>query len=339
MKANKGQIERALDSADAGVRLFLLHGPDEAGSRALMTRLERALGADVERIDLDAATLKTDPARLSDEAAAFSLFGGKRLIRVSGGGDEVMPAVDALLSGDVTGNPVVLIAGALKATNALLKRSLADDNVMAFASYLPDAADAGRLAIAMGREEGLRVGQEAARRLIAATGADRAVLAQELAKLALFLDAAPDRPVEVDGAALDAIGADAEEGDVGALVNAVLDGRADVAAREMALLGTADAIRTVKALADRLLMLARLRGDVEAGQSPAQVMENAGKAVFWKEKPIITRQLSRWTPERLRTAHARLADTRRAVMASGTAGPVLVEAELVAISRVAARLR
>src|SRR3546814_7311952 len=63
-----GQIERALDAPSADIRLFLLHGPDDAGSQALTKRLERAMGPDAERIDLDGAALKIDPARLADEA-------------------------------------------------------------------------------------------------------------------------------------------------------------------------------------------------------------------------------------------------------------------------------
>ena len=157
MKANKGQIERALDAPPADIRLFLLHGPDEAGSRALAERIERAMGPEAERIDLDSAALKGDPARLADEAASISLFGGARHIRVAiANADDCVPAVDALLTAAVAGNPVVAIAGALKGTSALLKRALAEPAIMAFASYAPEGQDADRLAQAMALAEHLR---------------------------------------------------------------------------------------------------------------------------------------------------------------------------------------
>ena len=66
MKANKAQIERAL-AAPADTRFFLLHGPDESGSRALAKRLAVAMGEDAERIDLSGGEVKADPARLADE--------------------------------------------------------------------------------------------------------------------------------------------------------------------------------------------------------------------------------------------------------------------------------
>ena len=36
------------------------------------------MGAEAERVDLSGAELKADPARLADEAASISLFGGAR---------------------------------------------------------------------------------------------------------------------------------------------------------------------------------------------------------------------------------------------------------------------
>ena len=48
MKANRGQIEKAL-RAPAETRFFLLHGPDEAGSRALVKALAAVMGADSDR--------------------------------------------------------------------------------------------------------------------------------------------------------------------------------------------------------------------------------------------------------------------------------------------------
>ena len=53
MKANKAQIERALRSPPPEIRFFLLYGPDEAGSRALM----KMLGAGAERVELSGQEL------------------------------------------------------------------------------------------------------------------------------------------------------------------------------------------------------------------------------------------------------------------------------------------
>jgi DNA polymerase III subunit delta len=156
VKVKEAQIAKALDHVDASVRLFLLYGPDESGSRALAARLERAMGPDAERVDLDGATLKEDPARLADEAASFSLFGDKRHIRVTGG-DECASAVIALLEAETVGNPVVFVGGALKPSSALLKTALDHLAVMACASFKPEGAGAEALALQIGRTRGLRL--------------------------------------------------------------------------------------------------------------------------------------------------------------------------------------
>ena len=66
MKADAGQIARALDKPDPAVRLFLLYGPDESGSRRLASRIDKAFGADAERFDLASGQLRSDPAMLAD---------------------------------------------------------------------------------------------------------------------------------------------------------------------------------------------------------------------------------------------------------------------------------
>jgi DNA polymerase III subunit delta len=339
VKVKEAQIARALDAPDGKIRLYLLYGPDESGSRALAARLGRAMGADAERIDLDGATLKDDPARLPDEASAISLFGGRRYVRVTGG-DECTAAVDALLGGDATGDPVVMVAGALKPASTLLKRTLDDPAVLACQNYKLEGSNADELAITLGRTHGLRLGREVARDLVANTLGDRAVLEREIEKLALFLDAAPDRPREAHSDALDAIGAGLDEVDTSALIDAVMDGRPGDVAKELAALdiATTGPIPALRGLARRLTLLARLRGDVEGGNRPASVMAAAGKSLFYKERESVARQLARWDAGRISKASSRIFAVEAAIKSSGTAGDVLAANELIAIARVAERL-
>jgi DNA polymerase-3 subunit delta len=341
MKADRARLLRALDTAPADVRLFLLYGPDESGSRALAARIATSLGADAERVDLTGAVLKADPARLADEAASMSLFGERRYIRVENAGDESLDAVEALLEAASAGNPVVMIAGALRKDAKLLKRALADDAVLAFASYVPEGAEADRLAATLARDAGLIIRPDLARRLVAATAGDRALMAQEIEKLALYADAAPDRPREIDHDALDALGAAVDEGDLGRLVDAVMGGRLPAIDDELAQLeaeGIAG-IPVIRAMLRRLMLLAPLSAEVAAGNSPSSVMAQSAKGLFWKEKDAVERQLSRWAPAALQTAIDRLIAAELAIKAPATPGTILLDAELFAIGRAAERMR
>lgn len=341
MKANANEIARALDAANGPVRFFLLYGPDEAGSAALARRLERAMGQEAERIDLDGSTLKADPARLVDEAASISLFGGRRWIRIQPAGDEIAAAVASLLDADVAGNPVVALAGALKPSSPLVKLALDHKLALAHPSYVPDARDAAQIAETLAREAGLRLPRDLGRTLAISCSNDRSIMAQEIEKLALYLDAAPDRPAEATADALEAIGASNPDGELSKLVDAIMGGQPGRVGAEIARLGQSGiaGIPVLRTLFRRLILLAALRRDIDGGQSPAAAVEARGKAIFFKEKPAITDQASRWPADRLAALADKLLAAERALKSSGTAGEILAEAEMLTISRFAARRR
>lgn len=340
MKANRPQAERALKSP-AATRLFLLHGPDEAGSRALLRLLAAAMGENAERIDLAGAELRADPARLADEAASISMFGDRRWILVEQAGDEILPAVEALLEAPAAGNPVAVVAGALKPASKLLKLALAAPDAVAFASYPPEAGQADRLVLDLARGHGLVVRGDVARRLAESAAGNRALIEQELAKLALYLDASPEAPKPLDHDALDAVGAGADEGDLSRLVDSAVGGDPAALEAELARLKAQglEGITLTRAVLRRLMLLARLRAEVEQGSSPSAVMASSGKSLFWREKDGIERQLGRWRAPLLAKAVGRLIEAERQVMRPGGPGIVAADAELFALCRQAARLR
>jgi DNA polymerase III subunit delta len=341
MKSNLGEISRALDAPPDHIRLFLIYGPDEAGARALTKRLERAMGAGAERIDLDNATLKTDPARLADEAASISLFGDKRWIRIAPAGDECLTAIQALLEAATAGNPVIALSSATKPTAALVKATIDHPAAMVHAVYVPDEKQAIPLAIGIARELGIRLPPESARAIAQACGNDRAIMAQELEKIALYLDAAPDRPKEAGTDVIDTIGAESNEGELGHLIDAVMEGRGAALSSELARLAQhgLEGIPILRAMAKRAQLLLALRIDIDKGASPQAAVDARGKAIFWKERNAIIRQVSHWDTARLTTVIERTLETERALKSSGSLGPILAEDALLTFTRVASRLR
>lgn len=340
MKANRAQLEKAL-KAPAETRFFLLYGPDDSGSRAFVKMLASAAGPQSERVDIGGAELKADPARLVDEAASISLFGGARYIVVEPAGDEVLAAVEALVQAPAAGNPVAIVAGALKPASRLLKLALADPSALAFASYVPEGRDADRLVTEMAREHGLGMRPDTARRIADAAGGNRAIIAQELAKFALFVDAAPERPQQIEDDVIEAVGAASEEGDLSRLVDSVGSGNSAMLQAELLRLSSEgiEGIPLIRAVLRRMTLLSRLRAEVERGNSVSTVMASQGKAIFWKEKDAVALQLSRWRSDLLAKCMGRLLESERQVKASGGLGPLAVDEELFAICRQAARLR
>lgn len=339
MKANASQIRTQLDAPRGDVRLFLLHGPDEAGAAELAGRLARALGPEVERIDIDSKMLRDSSGRLADEAASLSLFGGARYVRIANAEESMVEAFTLLLNAEQAGNPVVAIGPNLKSSGKLVKLAIAAPNAMAHACYVPEGQDAVRLAQAVAREHGLRLIGDTAQRIATATAGDRSILAREIEKLALFLDAAPERPRDADGRALDAIGADLGDSELFHAIEAVVEGRLADVGTTLSRLGESggSAIPLLRQLVRRLMTLAELRADMDAGATSDEVIEK--HRIFFREKASTARALRRWTSPQLSRAIERARQAERAIMSSGTAGEVLADAECTAIARAAARQR
>ena len=338
MKATRGSIGRSLDQPDDTVRLYLLHGPDEGQSRALGDRLLKGLGA--ARFLVSASAVRSDPALLADEAGAMNLFGEPRAIWVEPAGDEIAEGVEALLEAAASESPVIVIAWALRKTSALLKLAEGHPQALAHASYAPEGQDAERMVTEVGRAHGLRIPAAVAARVADSCGNDQAIVGQELAKLALYLGAAPESPKDLDHDALDAVGADVPEGDFLRLADLALSGELADVSEELARLssGGTEAIPVIRALQRRLLMLAPLRARVEAGERSSAVMTSLGKSLFWKDKPLLERLLETWDARGLETVSERAGKLERQLMRGDSPPPAeALGEELAAIARAARR--
>jgi len=338
VKAAKGSLGQALDRPDPAIRFYLFYGPDESQSRGLAERLLAGLAA--EKFVVPAQAVKAQPSLLADEAAAMALFGGRRAIWVEPAGEELLEGVEALLEAPAAESPVVALAGNLRKTGALVRLAEAHAGALAHVSYAPSDKDAIAMVRDLARGEGLRVGPEVAAKVAAAAGNDRGIIGQELAKIALYLGASPEHPLEADRDALDSIGAGGE-GDSARLGDLALAG--DVRALGIELdhcAADAEPISVLRALQRRLLMLTPIRAAVEHGKRPHDAVTSAGKSVFWKEKDLVVEVVSKWDSSALARVFERSGELERRLMRpdSPPPFPALAE-ELVAIARTAARRR
>jgi DNA polymerase-3 subunit delta len=338
VKATKATIGRAVDQPAAGVRFYLFHGPDEGQSRGLAARLMESLGAT--KFVITAGAIKSDPALLVDEAGAMSLFGGKRLVWIDPATKDIEDGVTALFEGPAGESPVVAIAGALPKTSALLKLAEASPQAVAFASYAPEGQDAQRMVFDLGRRVGLNISPPLAARLADSCGNDQAIVEQELQKLALYVDASTQAPKDLDGSAIDAVGADMAEGNFQRLADLALAGQMDELADELARMpaGGSDAIPVVRSLHRRLLMLAPARARVERGESLDAVMTSLGRAVNFKEKGKVQRMLAKWSADNLATVAQRAGELERSLIFSPAPDREALGEELLAIARKARSL-
>ncbi|GAA0736887.1 DNA polymerase III subunit delta [Sphingomonas japonica] len=335
MKVKPDAVRQAIDRGAGDLRLILLHGPDESAAQELAAQLGRRLGPDAERVDLDAAALKANPGRLADEAASLSLFGDKRWIRATIG-EESHEAVNLLIASQSAVNPVVAIACGVKSSGKLVKLAEATRGVLSCACYVPEGADAARIAAQVARDHGVRLAPGAAARLAEAVGSDRALLAREVEKIALYLDAAPDRPADADDAVLDAIGAVRDEDTLFAAIAAIVEGDPVATGAEVrAMGGDTSPIPLLRQLGKRLVALAEMRSEIDRGEGVDRVID--ARRVHFREKPATVRALRRWSSAHLARGVDRVRAAELAAVARDNAGSVLAWDEALAIARAAQR--
>src|SRR5690606_25091578 len=171
------QIEGYLNSPSAP--WVLLYGPDGGLVRERATRLATAIAGDAAdpfRVaELTAAMLRDDPARLSDEANAMSLTGGRRVVRLRDAGDVVAALVAPLLDGPPPLALMVIEAGDLGPRSSLRLLFERSARGAALPCYRDESGSLAALVDGVLREAGLSIAAEARGFLLDSLGADRGV--------------------------------------------------------------------------------------------------------------------------------------------------------------------
>ncbi len=318
------------------IRLFLLFGSDPSTIEDIARKLAAEM-KNAERIDLEGSQLRSDSALLADEAAAISLFGDKRYIRLRLQRDEGFAAIENLLDAVGADTPVIATTGNLTPANKLRKLGQSHAAVMMLPCYPPSEQNAVAHVQRLAEAAGLRMDRMLAQRLAESTGFDRTLAAGEIEKIALYCDASPDRPATVEPDMLAKLGAETLEENISGLLGAVMAG--DVArsseeigdARQLGL----NEVRIVKALQRRVMQLAGLRAEVDHGAQVGPLVDRT-RSIFFKEQGAYKQVLSLWSSARLTRLNARLFELERQLMTGGSqlAGPMLAN-ELLLIARAA----
>ena len=296
---------RFLQSAESKVAAVLFYGPDQGLVREraldLVTRVAGDPADPFRVAELTAAQLKDDPARLADEAAALSLSGGRRVLRLREAADGHAEALDELLAGPLPASFLVLEAGELAPRSALRKVFEGSAAAAAIACYLDDEEALARLVQETMKAHGLTIEARAEDYLVAHLGGDRGVTRQELEKLALYVTGTA-KDVTLEDVA--AVVGDSSIASLDDCIFALGDGdRAGVdRGYARALADGHDEISILRAAARHIM---RLHQVAAAGDS-REAMRGLRPPVFFKLESRFLAQCRTWSPQRLGEALARL---------------------------------
>jgi DNA polymerase-3 subunit delta len=311
MKINARQVDAFARAPDPSVRAILVYGPDQG---AVVERAEMLCKSVVDDlrdtfrvVELTPKSIVSDPALLSDEAAAIAFGGGRRVIRIRGAGNNEAdnfieffdhPSGDAL---------IVVEAGELQA-RARLRTCFEKASIgAALPCYIDEGVGLEGTIRQMLGDAGLTVDPAALDYLSANLGGDRQVTRRELEKIVLYVEAggrvslADAEACVGDGAAtsLDDVSLATASGDYTGL---------DTALRRCEANGDA-AVTIVRAVQRHFWRLHLASGIMQGGTNANQAMSALRPPVFFKIQDAFRRQLGIWRPATLATAMQILTDT------------------------------
>ena len=345
MKIAPARADRFCAAPDTGVRLVLIYGSNEGLVRARAEACVRAVAEDPDdpfRVtSLDPALLRDEPGRLADEAAALSLTGGRRAVRLRGVTEAAVPAVRSCLALPVVESLVVAEAGPLTPRSGLRRLCEQEQSLAAIPCYDESTEGARALIEAFCRQRNLSVAPETIAWLAERLGSDRRQIESEVEKLAVYLgDSGPEGGVLTMEVAEACVG-DAAEASADAVARLAVSGDLERLDRAMAraLYGGVQPITMLRAAARRLARLHLATGAVEGGASRGGAMGALKPPVYPRERAAFAQEMTRWPSARAARALGLLTGAERDCKVSGGAPAAICSQALLRVARAARRER
>jgi DNA polymerase-3 subunit delta len=309
--------ERYVAHLPEGLVAVLLFGPDQGLVRERAERLAKTVVSDLRdpfRVtELDDATLGTDPARLSDEAAALSMTGGRRVVRVRSAGNALSGTFESFLENPVGEALVVVEAGDLAKGASLRSVFENADNAAAIACYPDSAAGLSDLIRNALKTEGIAIAGDALDAAVTLLGSDRGMSRREIEKLALYAHGSERVTIEDVRAAM----GDEAEARVEAVCDAAGEGDAAKLDRELERLWAEaqSPVGILRVAMGHFQRLALARALVERGENLVQFFKR--NRIHFSREASIKAQAQRWSEERLGAALDLLLDTEALCKTTG----------------------
>ena len=319
MKLDGARIDSFL--RDPGrCRVVLLYGEDAGLVAERAERLVRLIigpGKDPFRL----AELERDSVnRIDEEMTAMALTGGRRVVRVREVTDAALKAVQAVLSGK---------------GEALLVLEAPD--AAAIACYPQEGKALEAVIRGSLSELGIAVETEALGWLAGQLGADRAITAREVEKLALYageggrvdLDAARMCVGDLAGLSLDDALFAATAGDIAGADRAL----------ELAMQEGSTAVGVLRSALMHLQRLQRARAAMAGGMTAGEATKAVRPPVFFKLEAPFSRALTLWSEAALQAACVRIWEAERSCKRTGAPAEAISRSAVRGLAQRAAAAR
>lgn len=307
MKLNRNDITAQVRQLNPAYRAVLIYGRDEGLVRERADKIAKQIVEDLrdafQVASIEPDRLKAEPYLLADEAAAISMMGGRRVIRVDGAGENVTEAAKSFLANPVGDGLVIITAGGIRATSALVKLFNSAKNAAAIACYEDNQGDLQNLIFEVMGKYNLNMEPDVTAYLQNNLGSDRLISRGELEKLALYMGQSDDR---LTVALKDARACVGDSGTLTLDMIATATTGGDLKLLDETLFKAfnrgENAIPILRNVARRLQKLHLVRGSMDKGISADQAVKTVVYNPYSPEKKSLMGQLGKWSTAKLSNA-------------------------------------
>lgn len=321
----------------ATLKAVLLFGPDQGLVHERAEKLARTIVDDLKDpfrvVDFEEAGLNADGARLFDEAAAISMMGGRRVIRIRSSGNTLAKLFESFLDEPV-GDALIVVEGGDLAKNSTLRKAFEEsDHAVAIQCYGDSEQSLSNVVRDALKAQGLSISAEALDDAVSRLGSDRGVTRQEIEKLALYAHGQKSVGIEDVRATL------GDESEV--RVEEVLDatGEGDLKRLDLALervwAEDMSAVAVVRTALGHFQKLLSAKVASQRGENIDSAMRKMWPPIHFSRVSSFKAQATRWNEDRLSDALDLLLETEALCKTTAVPGEAVLGRALFNIAAMA----
>lgn len=191
MQFKQAQIDKYLKKPDDVLRCAVIYGSNEGLQAEYVKKFTTAVCPDpydpFRVVYLNGSDVNGDPGILFGEYNGQSLMGGRRVVIVRDGDNNLTKHVKALLENNVSDTLLIVSSGSLNKKSSLVRLAEENENMAAIACYEDRDEDIFNSTRAKFIENGITIGNEALQLLCARLSNDRMSNSGEIEKLITYL--------------------------------------------------------------------------------------------------------------------------------------------------------
>ncbi len=331
MKIAPRDVAELIKAPGTHYSAFLLYGPDQGLVRERASQLARHFCDQPDdpfaQASLTGQQVSEDKARLADEANAVNIFGGVRLVTLSGSGSEMTEAVKLAFARPNPDARIIIRASDVNTRHALVKLCEEAKFCASIGCYSDDQRNLSEIARDIFSRDNITVSAEVMGAITARLGADRQMSLSELNKLALYAGEAGSLTLEDVAIALGDSGAVA----IDEVSLALFSGQIEAFERDYARLRH-EGIQPIAVIRQLLTLFKNMqvaKAQMQAGLPAGQAIAQLRPPVHFKMKPVLTRQLGLWQTEQIAQTIDRLMRAEIQTKSAGSADPATLTGQIL----------